>query len=136
MECISLVACTIYCILGSCCLCPLSFLEHNLMVNKLNMLHTCHLQMPQWLTFITQDCCGNSYCKLQISCTYVGLLIPEVSFCLCFLLQKLERLQDEELIEKPFIRKQMKIRFPQRGRSGKTVVTIKNMDFSFGDKVS
>lgn len=49
--------------------------------------------------------------------------------------KKLERLQNEELVEKPFIRKQMKIRFPEPGRSGKSVVTIKNMDFSYGDKV-
>jgi len=79
---------------------------------------------------------SSSGLMLQISCTYVELLIPEVSFPLWFLSQKLERLQDEELVEKPFIRKQMKIRFPERGRSGKTVVTIKNMDFSYGDKVS
>ncbi|XP_074311727.1 ABC transporter F family member 5-like [Silene latifolia] len=49
--------------------------------------------------------------------------------------KKLEKLQDEELVEKPFIRKQMKIRFPERGRSGKAVVTINNLDFGYGDNV-
>ena len=49
--------------------------------------------------------------------------------------KKLERLQDEEQVEKPFQRKQMKIRFPERGRSGRSVVTIKNLDFNYEDKV-
>ncbi|CAH9111965.1 unnamed protein product [Cuscuta epithymum] len=51
------------------------------------------------------------------------------------LLQKLEKLEEEEKVDKPFIRKQMKIRFPERGRSGRSVVTIKNMDFAYDDKV-
>ncbi|XP_050264143.1 uncharacterized protein LOC126708394 [Quercus robur] len=50
-------------------------------------------------------------------------------------LAKLERLQEEELVEKPFQRKQMKIRFPEHGRSGRSVVTINNLEFGFGDKV-
>lgn len=50
--------------------------------------------------------------------------------------QKLEKLEEEELVEKPFQRKQMKIRFPERGRSGRSVVTIKNLEFGFEDKVS
>ncbi|KAH9606267.1 hypothetical protein KSS87_020102 [Heliosperma pusillum] len=49
--------------------------------------------------------------------------------------KKLEKLQDEDYVEKPFIRKQMKIRFPERGRSGKAVVTINNLDFGYGDNV-
>lgn len=49
--------------------------------------------------------------------------------------KKLERLQEEELVEKPFQRKQMKIRFPERGRSGRSVVSIKNLEYGFGDKV-
>ncbi|KAK9111138.1 hypothetical protein Scep_018657 [Stephania cephalantha] len=49
--------------------------------------------------------------------------------------KKLEKLQEEELIEKPFQRKQMKIRFPERGRSGRSVVAIKNLTFGFGDTV-
>uniref|UniRef100_A0A7N0UPV8 ABC transporter domain-containing protein n=2 Tax=Kalanchoe fedtschenkoi TaxID=63787 RepID=A0A7N0UPV8_KALFE len=49
--------------------------------------------------------------------------------------KKLERLQEGELVEKPFQRKQMKIRFPERGQSGRSVVTIKNLDFRFGDNV-
>lgn len=49
--------------------------------------------------------------------------------------KKLERLQEEELVEKPFQRKQMKIRFPERGRSGRSVITIKNLDFGYGDNV-
>ncbi|CAI9777608.1 unnamed protein product [Fraxinus pennsylvanica] len=49
--------------------------------------------------------------------------------------KKLEKLQDDEQVEKPFIRKQMKIRFPERGRSGKSVVAIKNLEFGFEDKV-
>ncbi|CAK9152150.1 unnamed protein product [Ilex paraguariensis] len=48
---------------------------------------------------------------------------------------KLEKLQDENQVDKPFIRKQMKIRFPERGRSGRSVVTIKNLEFAYGDKV-
>lgn len=50
--------------------------------------------------------------------------------------QKLEKLQDEEQVDKPFVRKQMKIRFPERGRSGRTVAIIKNLEFSYGDQVT
>lgn len=63
-------------------------------------------------------------------------------YCLSFFLwksweqQKLEKLQDDEQVEKPFIRKQMKIRFPERGRSGQSVVAIKNLEFGFEDKVT
>ncbi|KAJ0098000.1 hypothetical protein Patl1_27580 [Pistacia atlantica] len=49
--------------------------------------------------------------------------------------QKLERLLEEDQIEKPFQRKQMKIRFPERGRSGRSVVTIKNLEFGYEDKM-
>ncbi|RID76971.1 hypothetical protein BRARA_B03917 [Brassica rapa] len=49
--------------------------------------------------------------------------------------KKLEKLQEQELIEKPFQRKQMKIRFPERGTSGRSVVTVKNVDFGFEDKM-
>ncbi|KAG9141595.1 hypothetical protein Leryth_026144 [Lithospermum erythrorhizon] len=49
--------------------------------------------------------------------------------------KKLEKLQDQEQVDKPFIRKQMKIRFPERGRSGKSVLSIKNLEFSYEDKV-
>ncbi|XP_044469092.1 ABC transporter F family member 5-like [Mangifera indica] len=49
--------------------------------------------------------------------------------------KKLERLQEEDQIEKPFQRKQMKIRFPERGRSGRSVITIKNLEFGYGDKM-
>lgn len=49
--------------------------------------------------------------------------------------KKLERLQEEDQVEKPFQRKQMKIRFPERGRSGRNVVSIKNLEFSYEDKV-
>ncbi|KAK8930631.1 ABC transporter F family member 5 [Platanthera zijinensis] len=49
--------------------------------------------------------------------------------------KKLERLQEDGLIEKPFQRKQLKIRFPERGRSGRTVLTIKNLQFGFGDEM-
>lgn len=49
--------------------------------------------------------------------------------------KKLEKLQDEEQIDKPFQRKQMKIRFPERGRSGRSVVTVKNLEFGFGNNV-
>ncbi|ESQ40931.1 hypothetical protein EUTSA_v10012861mg [Eutrema salsugineum] len=48
--------------------------------------------------------------------------------------KKLERLQEEEQIEKPFQRKQMKIRFPECGLSGRSVVTVKNLEFGFEDK--
>ncbi|OIW15342.1 hypothetical protein TanjilG_23886 [Lupinus angustifolius] len=48
--------------------------------------------------------------------------------------KKLERLQEEDLVEKPFERKQMKIRFPERGRSGRSVAMIKNLEFGFEDK--
>lgn len=30
----------------------------------------------------------------------------------------------------------MKIRFPERGRSGRSVVTIKNLEFGYEDRVS
>ncbi|PKA49098.1 ABC transporter F family member 5 [Apostasia shenzhenica] len=49
--------------------------------------------------------------------------------------KKLEKLQEDGLIEKPFQRKQMKIRFPERGRSGRTVLTLNNLEFGFGDEV-
>ncbi|KAL3527868.1 hypothetical protein ACH5RR_012524 [Cinchona calisaya] len=49
--------------------------------------------------------------------------------------KKLEKLQDGEQVDKPFIRKQMKIRFPERGRSGRDVVTIKNLEFAYEDKI-
>ncbi|KAK4417305.1 ABC transporter F family member 5 [Sesamum alatum] len=49
--------------------------------------------------------------------------------------KKLEKLQDEEQVEKPFIRKQMKIRFPERGRSGRSVVTVKGLEFGYEDEV-
>ncbi|KAI4374157.1 hypothetical protein MLD38_012183 [Melastoma candidum] len=49
--------------------------------------------------------------------------------------KKLERLQDEEQVEKPFQRKQMKIRFPEKGRSGRSVAIIKNLEFGYGDQV-
>jgi hypothetical protein len=48
----------------------------------------------------------------------------------------LEKLLGDELVEKAFERKQMKIRFPVRGSSGRSVVTIRNLDFGFEDKVS
>ncbi|XP_057971173.1 ABC transporter F family member 5-like [Malania oleifera] len=49
--------------------------------------------------------------------------------------KKLEKLQVEGPVEKPFHRKQMKIRFPERGRSGRSVVTIKNLEFGYEDNV-
>ncbi|KAL5751822.1 hypothetical protein ACOSP7_022004 [Xanthoceras sorbifolium] len=49
--------------------------------------------------------------------------------------KKLERLQEEDQIEKPFQRKQMKIRFPERGRSGRSVVLLKNLEFNYEDNV-
>ncbi|CAL4991849.1 unnamed protein product [Urochloa decumbens] len=48
--------------------------------------------------------------------------------------KKLEKLEKEGLIEKPFQRKQLKIRFPEPGRSGRTVLAIKNLQFGFEDK--
>ncbi|XP_006663035.3 ABC transporter F family member 5-like [Oryza brachyantha] len=48
--------------------------------------------------------------------------------------KKLEKLEKEGLIEKPFQRKQLKIRFPERGRSGRTVLTLRNLEFGFGEK--
>ncbi|CAK7355370.1 unnamed protein product [Dovyalis caffra] len=49
--------------------------------------------------------------------------------------KKLERLQEGDQIEKPFQRKQMKIRFPERGRSGRSVVAVNNLEFGYEDKV-
>ncbi|XP_021772789.1 ABC transporter F family member 5-like [Chenopodium quinoa] len=50
--------------------------------------------------------------------------------------KKLEKLQDEDQVEKPFIRKQMKIVFPEpERRSGKLVLTINNLQFGYGDNV-
>ncbi|KAE8784007.1 ABC transporter F family member 5 [Hordeum vulgare] len=49
--------------------------------------------------------------------------------------KKLEKLEKEGLIEKPFQRKQLKISFPERGRSGRTVLAINNLKFGFGDKI-
>ncbi|XP_072979709.1 ABC transporter F family member 2-like [Typha angustifolia] len=49
--------------------------------------------------------------------------------------KKLEKLQEEGQVEKPFQRKQLKIRFPERGRSGRTVLMLKNLEFGYGDEV-
>eukprot|EP00262_Sarcandra_glabra_P020736 TRINITY_DN840_c0_g1_i1.p1 TRINITY_DN840_c0_g1~~TRINITY_DN840_c0_g1_i1.p1 ORF type:complete len:714 (+),score=136.54 TRINITY_DN840_c0_g1_i1:199-2340(+) len=49
--------------------------------------------------------------------------------------KKLEKLQEEDQVEKPFQRKQIKFRFPERGRSGRSVVMVKNLEFGFGDNV-
>ncbi|XP_073289167.1 ABC transporter F family member 5 [Primulina huaijiensis] len=49
--------------------------------------------------------------------------------------KKLEKLQDDEQVEKPFIRKQMKIRFPECGQSGRSVVRIKNLVFGYENMV-
>ncbi|KAL6576013.1 ABC transporter F member 5 [Orobanche hederae] len=49
--------------------------------------------------------------------------------------KKLEKLQDTDQVEKPFNRKQMKIRFPERGRSGQSVVTVKGLEFGYEDEV-
>ncbi|WCJ31764.1 ABC transporter F family member 5 [Euphorbia peplus] len=49
--------------------------------------------------------------------------------------KKLEKLLEEDQIEKPFQRKQMKIRFPERGSSGRIVAEVKNLEFSYEDKV-
>ncbi|KAJ4762027.1 ABC transporter family protein [Rhynchospora pubera] len=47
--------------------------------------------------------------------------------------KKLEKLQDEGKVQKPFLRKQTKIRFPERGQSGQTVVMLKNLEFGYGE---
>ncbi|GAB2282944.1 ABC transporter F member 5 [Dionaea muscipula] len=49
--------------------------------------------------------------------------------------KKLEKLENEGLIEKPFIRKQTRIRFPEPRGSGKLVVAIQNMEFRYEDNV-
>ncbi|CAL9107488.1 unnamed protein product [Musa acuminata var. zebrina] len=49
-------------------------------------------------------------------------------------LRKLEKLQEGQ-VEKPFERKQLKIRFPERGRSGRTVLMVKNLNFGYGDNL-
>ncbi|XP_068636481.1 ABC transporter F family member 5 isoform X2 [Aristolochia californica] len=49
--------------------------------------------------------------------------------------KKLEKLREEEQVEKPFQRKQIKFRFPERGRSGRSVVTIRNLEFGYGDQL-
>lgn len=49
--------------------------------------------------------------------------------------KKLEKLQDGQKIEKPFERKAMNFRFPEREQSGKTVVIIKNLGFEYDGKV-
>lgn len=49
--------------------------------------------------------------------------------------KKLEKLQDENSVEKPFEHKPIKFRFPELERSGKTVVMIKNLAFEYDGKV-
>eukprot|EP01018_Ginkgo_biloba_P037821 Gb_01083 [translate_table: standard] len=49
--------------------------------------------------------------------------------------QKLEKLQDEQHVEKPFERKPMKFRFPEREQSGRSVVMIKNLGFEYDGNV-
>ena len=70
-----------------------------------------------------------------LTSTYEAENMYETYLNLCLYKQKLEKLQEEELIEKPFQRKQMKIRFPECGLSGRSVVTVKNLVFGFDDKV-
>ncbi|KAJ3675529.1 hypothetical protein LUZ60_004571 [Juncus effusus] len=48
--------------------------------------------------------------------------------------KKLEKLKDGGKVEKPFMRKQTRIRFPEKGRSGKTVVMIKDLQFGYGNQ--
>ncbi|THU49601.1 hypothetical protein C4D60_Mb06t11250 [Musa balbisiana] len=79
-------------------------------------------QLSGWMTFLWVTC---HVCFLTLSDNY-HILIS------C---QKLEKLQGEGQVEKPFLRKQLKIRFPERGRSGRTVLTIKNLNFGYDDKV-
>ncbi|URD93163.1 ABC transporter F family member [Musa troglodytarum] len=49
--------------------------------------------------------------------------------------KKPEKLQEEGQVEKPFERKQLKIRFPEHGRSGRTVLMVKNLNFGYGDNL-
>ncbi|XP_062007125.1 ABC transporter F family member 5-like isoform X2 [Rosa rugosa] len=49
--------------------------------------------------------------------------------------KKLEKLQEEDLVERPFERKQIRSRFPEWGRSGRFAATLKNLEAGFGDKV-
>jgi len=67
-------------------------------------------------------------------CVFLHIFVWLLTFIL--FQQKLEKLEKEGLIEKPFQRKQLKIRFPERGRSGRTVLAINNLQFGFEDKVS
>ncbi|KAF8377225.1 hypothetical protein HHK36_030599 [Tetracentron sinense] len=49
--------------------------------------------------------------------------------------KKLQKLQeDDHQIEKPFERKQIKLRFPEHGKSGKSVLVIKNLYFGYENK--
>lgn len=48
--------------------------------------------------------------------------------------KKLEKLQDENSVEKPFEHKPIKFRFPDLERSGQTVVMIKNLTFEYDGK--
>lgn len=49
--------------------------------------------------------------------------------------KKLEKLQDENSVEKPFEHKPIKFRFPALERSGNTVVMIKNLAFEYDGNV-
>ncbi|KAJ7567132.1 hypothetical protein O6H91_02G133200 [Diphasiastrum complanatum] len=43
--------------------------------------------------------------------------------------------REKELVEKPFEHKQLKFRFPECGRSGRLVVSLKNICFRYAEKV-
>eukprot|EP00249_Psilotum_nudum_P021525 c28141_g1_i1 orf=636-3107(-) len=49
--------------------------------------------------------------------------------------KQLEKIQEEQLIEKPFEHKQIKIRFPELDRSGRIVIIIKNVSLEYDGKV-
>lgn len=49
--------------------------------------------------------------------------------------KKLEKLQDENSVDKPFERKPIKFRFPELERSGNTVVVIKNLTIEYDGNV-
>ncbi|KAG6543893.1 hypothetical protein Mapa_014733 [Marchantia paleacea] len=49
--------------------------------------------------------------------------------------KQLERIQDGQLVEKPFEHKQLKFRFPELERSGKTVLEIDNLCHRYDGKI-
>ncbi|XP_002963504.2 ABC transporter F family member 5 [Selaginella moellendorffii] len=49
--------------------------------------------------------------------------------------RQLEKIQEKDLVEKPFEHKSIRFRFPEAGRSGRMVASVKDLTLQYGEKV-